>query len=355
MSAEKPTKYEEYTQTVANLFIEGVENGTAPWVKPWTADKLSDLPHNPTTGKPYTRGNEALLNARQTKLLETGKCEDAGDNRWATYNQWASVGGQVRRGEKSTTCISKHFSKAKAENDLGNEKEEQEQQEVKSKSGGPGISSFYLFHASQVDGIEPRKKAQERPLDERIQGALDLVEKSGAKVEWGGGRAYYDLSRDVIRMPDRESFKNDMAYASTLLHELGHWTGNKNRLNRSFSFDRNSPEYAREELRAEMFSYMCAQRLGLDFDPDMDNHKAYVGDWVKSVKNDPSEIVKAARDADAICQHLNVPAPSYEKMPQIDREQKNESKKQFPKPPGPGSIIPAAHRKNPADRSRDMR
>ena len=318
------TKYDAYTQSVANLFIEGLETGQGTWIRPWKVNELADLPHNPTTGKAYTRGNEALLNAKQQRLVAEGKNPDPGDNRWATYQQWLSVGGQVKKGEKATRCISKHFPKAQPSSTTtvedGEAKEARENEAFSEQRRGPGISSFDLFHASQVSGVAPQEKREERPLDERIAKVLALVETSGAVVEHGGNVAAYTPARDVISMPERSRFKDDMAYASVLLHELGHWTGHASRLNREFSFNRSSEDYAREELRVEIFSFMCAQRLRLDFDPDMKSHLAYVAHWAELVKKDPAEVVKAARDADTICQHLNIPAPTFEKLPEVKRE-----------------------------------
>ena len=331
----EPTKYAAYTQSVAQLFIEGLETGQGQWIRPWKADELADLPHNPTTGKPYTRGNETLLNAKQQKFVEEGKNKDPGDNRWATYQQWLSVGGQVRKGEKATRCISRHFPSNKPASPAPEEQEREDDSKKATPSEtrrGPGISSFDLFHASQVEGVKPREKLEERPLDERIARVLELVEASGAVVEHGGNVTCYTPARDVISMPERSRFKDDMAYASVLLHELGHWTGHPSRLNREFSFNRNGEDYAREELRVEIFSFMCAQRLRLDFDPDLENHMAYVADWSELVKKNPEEVVKATRDADTICQHLNIPAPTFEKLPEVERVQKKASSK-LPPPP----------------------
>ncbi len=46
--------------------------------------------------------------------------------------------------------------------------------------------------------------------------------------------AYYRPSLDQVVMPDRESFKNDEAYLSTLAHEFSHATGNTKRLDRAW-------------------------------------------------------------------------------------------------------------------------
>lgn len=349
-----PTKYEAYAASVGESFVQGLNDSSGPWTKSWKAGELPDLPHNPTTGKAYTRGNAALLNMRQGKLIDAGKCNDPSDNRWGTYNHWTSVGGQVRKGEKATICICPVMVKTKT--DMVKDKTDSDKQEnkpevvnlpeeqkdqAKKQNTRAAISNFGLFHASQVDGVKPQEKREQRPMDERIQCVLDLVEKSGAKVEHGGDQAYYKPDRDVIRMPDRSLFRDDMHYATTLLHELGHWTGASGRLNREFSFDRGSPEYAREELRVEIFSFMCAQCLDLPFNPEDGGHQKYVAMWAKAVDQDPGEIVKATRDASVICQYLKVPEPTFEIMQKLEQKREHTTTPTGPKPP-PTTVVPAA-------------
>ncbi len=58
----------------------------------------------------------------------------------------------------------------------------------------------------------------------------------------------------------------------TALHELGHWTGHPDRLNRptlirDMEYGELSQEYAREELRAEISSLITGNRIGLGHDP----------------------------------------------------------------------------------------
>lgn len=59
-----------------------------------------------------------------------------------------------------------------------------------------------------------------------------------------------------------------------------------------------SEVYAREELRAEIASWMFGQDLGIGHDPAQ--HLAYVDSWIKALEKDPFEIVRACRDAEKI-------------------------------------------------------
>ena len=51
---------------------------------------------------------------------------------------------------------------------------------------------------------------------------------------------------------------------ATLLHEAGHATGHESRLNRPEANMFGSPEYAKEELRAEIASAFAAQVVGIE-------------------------------------------------------------------------------------------
>src|SRR5215467_9924529 len=81
-------------QEVTDQMIQALENGTAPWQKPWKAGSL-EMPFNPTTKNAY-RGGNAL------HLMVTGQLKGYEDPRWLTYKQAAENGWQVRHGEKGT-------------------------------------------------------------------------------------------------------------------------------------------------------------------------------------------------------------------------------------------------------------
>ena len=68
------------------------------------------------------------------------------------------------------------------------------------------------------------------------------------------------------------------------------------------SVDFGSPTYAKEELRAELASTFLSADLGIPMNTQ--NHAAYIGSWLKVLKEDKTEIFKAANDASKIAKYL---------------------------------------------------
>src|SRR6516164_2723135 len=69
----------DFRQEVTDSLIRMLENGVAPWQKPWEPGSL-ELPHNPTTTRSY-RGANAL------HLLAMATERGYNDPRWMTYKQ----------------------------------------------------------------------------------------------------------------------------------------------------------------------------------------------------------------------------------------------------------------------------
>src|SRR5580658_586958 len=95
-SGQGQTGKRDFRQEVTDRIVSMLENGVAPWQKPWEpgAGSLA-MPTNPTTAKAY-RGGNAI------HLMATGLTRGYEDPRWMTYRQAAGQGWQVRSGEKGT-------------------------------------------------------------------------------------------------------------------------------------------------------------------------------------------------------------------------------------------------------------
>ena len=85
---------EDYHTAFAATVTAQIEQGVAPWQKPWKPGERR-LPENIQTGKPYRGVNSVYLSVTAEEKGYT-------DTRWATYKQIKERGGQVRTGEKGT-------------------------------------------------------------------------------------------------------------------------------------------------------------------------------------------------------------------------------------------------------------
>ena len=130
------------------------------------------------------------------------------------------------------------------------------------------------------------------------------MEDGGVPVRHvAGDRANYHMKRDEIVLPERGQFPLADHYNQTALHELGHSTGHKDRMNRETLIEGigngfGAPAYAREELRAEISAMMTGERVGVGHDPS--RGAAYIEGWIQALEEDPREIRPAAADAQRI-------------------------------------------------------
>lgn len=271
----------------AESIIAKLEAGTAPWVRPWAVNEARMKPYaNAITGNEYTGANIIRLYCT---------CEAKGyeDYRWMTYKQAQEKGWQVRKGEKGT-----HISFFKQYMKNG---ENTETGETETKTFF-ALKSYTVFNAEQVDGIEALPATPTFDWTP-VEKGEEIIRMSKANIEHRDkDRACYIPSLDVINLPLRETFKTVEGYYATAIHELAHWAMNERRLNLSSKDVFGSADYAREELRAEIASWMIAAETGLPFNPE--NHASYIKSWVKAIKEDHREIFRACADADKVKRYL---------------------------------------------------
>jgi antirestriction protein ArdC/phage/plasmid primase-like uncharacterized protein len=274
--------------TVAEKLIEQLRAGTAPWQKPW--EPGADLPLNPTTGKRY-RGINAL------QLMSEGRS----DPRWLTYKQAEALDAQVRKGEKGTPIQYWKFTEEQPlTDDDGKPVLDGQGKPFKQtvKLERPRVFFAVVFNAEQVDGLPPLAARQEHAWSP-VERAERILETSGAVIKHDQrDAAFYRPLTDSIHLPQKSQFPIAENYYATALHELGHWTGHKSRLERDLAHPFGSEGYAKEELRAEIASMILGAELGLGHDTQQ--HAAYVGSWIKALQDDPLEIFRAAADAEKI-------------------------------------------------------
>lgn len=172
------------------------------------------------------------------------------------------------------------------------------------------LKSSAVFNAEQVDGFAVSKEEPQETFF-NLEKADDFIFKTAAKITHGSSRAFYQPAKDLISVPDKSKFiSTDTStalenYYSTLLHELGHWTGHQDRLNRIVPTARfGSESYAVEELVAELSSAFLCAKLGVSSSPRQD-HANYLASWLKVLKKDKRAIFYAARQATVAMEYLN--------------------------------------------------
>ena len=76
-------------------------------------------------------------------------------------------------------------------------------------------------------------------------------------------KAYYSITKDEIVVPEKSQFVSGESFYGTLLHEMTHSTGAKERLDRFKASSFGDADYAREELVAELGSALISSRYGI--------------------------------------------------------------------------------------------
>ena len=114
--------------------------------------------------------------------------------------------------------------------------------------------------------------------------------------------AYYSRREDTIHMPPRESYDSPALYYATLCHEFFHWTGAGSREGRVLGAGFGEDEYAREELRAELFAAFATVAFGLD--GALAKCAGYIGAWNKCLRSNPGDILAMASQAQRVASAL---------------------------------------------------
>ena len=256
-----------------------------PWEKPFmTYGRASQadgmLPYNAISRKNYRGINIALLWGASTVY---------GSNSWVTYKQAGDLGGNVKKGEKSTPIL--FFKMAKKTDKVTGE-------EIKI----PCPRIYHVFNTEQCENLKPRELKPVIPPADPKGAVLEIARQLNVNLSHGGNRACFIPSADLIQMPHFDQFKTEEYYSATLAHELTHWTGHKPRLARDLSGMFGCEKYAKEELIAEMGSaFLCAE-LGIQYDAR--HAAAYLQNWLTAAKEDKKFLFSSASAASKAVDYL---------------------------------------------------
>lgn len=281
-------------QQVTNSIIEAIEKGTLPWRKSWQSDSV---PFNMSSGKKYSGINVLLLAMQPFE-----------DPRFLTEKQAEYMGLRIHEDAMATSIVRMVEVNRKKKSEVNSSSSE-----VLAEDDAKALvmRTYRVFNASQIDGIEPLPK---RPCNvtcsEAVDGIIQGLQKTGLKVNFGQGfEPAYRPRTDEVRMPPASAFKSIDDFHSVLLHEAaGHGSQHPKRLAMMHTDIPNfgSAEYSRLELIAELTSAQLSAQLGLPISQSlMDSHASYISSWLQVLKNDKTEIFKAANAAQKICDYVS--------------------------------------------------
>jgi antirestriction protein ArdC len=264
---------------VTTKILERLEQGVVPWRRRWQVTGSAGMPRNYKSDRPYNGINVILLWLTE---LEHG----FRDKRWLTFNQVKAIGGSVK-GESATRII--FAGQGKKQRDDGEEETY------------TCVKFYNVFNTEQIEGLTVEPEAETEPVEVKLTNVQAFVEAQAVPIIHGGNRAFYSPNRDVITLPPQASFFDEEAYWGTTLHELAHATGHRSRLGRELG-KRGSPEYAFEELIAELASCFVGAELGIT--PTFEDSASYLSHWCELLGKSKTAIFQAAREATRVAAYL---------------------------------------------------
>lgn len=316
---KEPSKVDAALQRFAEMLIKRMEEMQKDWHKGWIGGgSMFGLPQN-ISGRTYEGSNAFLLFLH---TAENGYKAPV----YMTYGQLHKEGAHVLKGEKAVPVFKWGFSikdkdgKKVTEEEFDNMTDD-EKKECKRR---PFLKIYPEFNIDQTNMSEVNKEKYDAVVSQfrktdvptitdgmYVNKAIDrMMEKQEwvCKIQYDKEEkgAYYSPAKDIVVLPTKaqfrihpddpeECFKDGQEYYGTALHEMAHSTGHPSRLDRLKPAAFGSPEYAKEELVAELTSAMVGNTLGFDRRIS-DNNVAYLQNWTSALRKEPKFIVSVMAD-----------------------------------------------------------
>lgn len=316
---KEPSKVDAALQRFAEMLIKRMEEMQKDWHKGWIGGgSMFGLPQN-ISGRTYEGSNAFLLFLH---TAENGYKAPV----YMTYGQLYKEGAHVLKGEKAVPVFKWGFSikdkdgKKVTEEEFDNMTDD-EKKECKRR---PFLKIYPEFNIDQTNMSEVNKEKYDAVVSQfrktdvptitdgmYVNKAIDrMMEKQEwvCKIQYDKEEkgAYYSPAKDIVVLPTKaqfrihpddpeECFKDGQEYYGTALHEMAHSTGHPLRLDRLKPAAFGSPEYAKEELVAELTSAMVGNTLGFDRRIS-DNNVAYLQNWTSALRKEPKFIVTVMAD-----------------------------------------------------------
>jgi antirestriction protein ArdC len=278
-----------YTE-ITNKIIAELEAGRIPWVQPWGTAAIKAplaMPGNAATRRGYSGVSILILWGAVIERGFTGQG-------WLTFRQALSLGGHVRKGERGTTVVY-------ADRFVPSDERRRAAETGEEAQAIPFLKRFTIFNTDQCEDLPPDIATAAPPpglIEPRVEA---LIKATGINFRIGGDRAFYAPAEDFVQVPPRQAYFEPINWYRTALHELGHATGHRSRLNRDLSGSYGTKKYAFEELVAELSAAFGCASLGIV--PTV-RHADYIGAWLEVLREDNRAIVRAASQASKAADYL---------------------------------------------------
>ena len=291
---KKSTKKNENKKTVAEIvtqrFIDALEGGKVPWIKPWECWTSWSR----ATGNDYRGANQLTLSGGE----------------YVTFKQATEQGIKINKGAKSEMIVKyTDYKKTVTEEEAAqmvaefkiSAKQVEHLDNGKCKVPARSIKYYNVFNVETCTDAEQKhekdnKRHEWDAIEKAEEVATGYMSRGGVELEEGSNRAYYTAFGHDVTLPRREQFKSAEAYYSTLFHELTHSTAKT--MGRDLtSYHRSKKARAREELVAEIGAAYIMSYLGIESGFTVANSNEYVRGWAENLKSDPNAILWAAPKA----------------------------------------------------------
>lgn len=287
-------KSEEMSDRWFNAIAEGIKANNIVWRKPW---KGGGLPRNMKSKRAYKGGN--LIG-----LMFHAMANGWTDLRFGTRNQLKDAGMSLSGLKNGTGIPIRYFKQSKYE-------KEDEKGEVTIRTGY--LTRWYeVWCVEQCEDYRaPESDSHQSVPEHEMMKYFDnyIENEESLTLVRGGDRAFYRPSTDEIQLPPHSAFTDSLGEVATAFHEVAHSTGHPNRTERPLNNKFGSPQYALEELVAEIASMFVIVQLGGEFSPDniMEenaNSLSYLDHWVQMCEDKDKALTKAFSQAQQACDYI---------------------------------------------------
>ena len=324
-----PSAADKALERFTELMIEKIQTLQGDWKKPWFTPGATQPPQN-LSGRHYNGGNSLMLMLQAEKMgydipvwgtfdriTNLNYIKDKNGNVFQARDKHGNKLPMVtvNKGEKSFPVFLTTFTVVNPEtkeripyDDYRNlSKEDQAKYKVY-----PKLQVFNVFNVAAQTNLEltrpemyEKLKAQaagqvQQQGDLKSHPAIDLMIDENLFFcpinQVKGDKAYYSPANDHIVVPKREQFVDGEAFATNTLHECAHATGADSRLARHLGGNPfGSPEYAREELIAELSAAVISSQYGMSKHIKSDSAQ-YLKSWLGSLQQGPEYLKSVLGD-----------------------------------------------------------